>query len=97
MKSYRVEYEKTDTGYSAYVPDLPGCVAAAQTLDETRDLILEAIALHINELALTSYFAIASAPLPIYTYRETEDSNDFVLAMPALPTIVVQPPALNIG
>jgi len=25
---YAVIYEKTDTGYSAYVPDLPGCIAA---------------------------------------------------------------------
>ena len=36
---YAVIYEKTPTGYSAYVPDLPGCVAAAGTFTETAELI----------------------------------------------------------
>jgi predicted RNase H-like HicB family nuclease len=34
---YAVIYEKTATGYSSYVPDLPGCVAAGSTLRETED------------------------------------------------------------
>jgi predicted RNase H-like HicB family nuclease len=40
-------FEQTATGYSAHVPDLPGCVAAAATLAETTDLIRHAIALHL--------------------------------------------------
>jgi predicted RNase H-like HicB family nuclease len=32
---YAVIFEKTDTCYSAYVPDLPGCIAAGANLDET--------------------------------------------------------------
>jgi len=44
---YAVIYEKTATGYSAYVPDLPGCVAAAATLQETEDLMRGAIAMHL--------------------------------------------------
>jgi predicted RNase H-like HicB family nuclease len=40
---YAVLFEKTDTGYSAYVPDLPGCVAAGATLEETTGLIRGAI------------------------------------------------------
>ena len=39
---------KTETGYSAYVPDLPGCVAAGSTLEETTDLIRGAIRMHLN-------------------------------------------------
>ena len=39
-------------GYSAYVPDLPGCVAAADTLEETRALIEEAIEFHIEGMRL---------------------------------------------
>ena len=35
-------------GYSAYAPDLPGCVAAAQTLEETRALLEDAIEFHIE-------------------------------------------------
>ena len=48
MSKYTVFIEPTDTGFSAYVPDLPGCVAAASTLDETRQLIKEAIEFHIE-------------------------------------------------
>jgi predicted RNase H-like HicB family nuclease len=44
---YAVIYEKTDTGYSAYVPDLPGCVAAGDTLEQTGQLMLEAIEFHL--------------------------------------------------
>ena len=37
---YAVVIEKTGNGYSAYVPDLPGCVAAGDTLEETEELLL---------------------------------------------------------
>ena len=47
---YVVVYEQTDTGYSAYVPDLPGCVAAGESRAETERLIREAIDLHIAAL-----------------------------------------------
>ena len=43
MKKYTVFFGQTATGYSAHVPDLPGCVAAGATLEETRQLIREAI------------------------------------------------------
>lgn len=50
---YAVIYETgPGGGYSAYVPDLPGCVAAASTLEETRTLIEEAIEFHIEGLRL---------------------------------------------
>lgn len=38
------------TGYGAYVPDLPGCVAVGFSEDEVRDLIREAIQLHLEGL-----------------------------------------------
>ncbi|HUK18646.1 MAG TPA: type II toxin-antitoxin system HicB family antitoxin [Bryobacteraceae bacterium] len=44
---YAVLLEKTATGYSTHVPDLPGCVAAGSTLEETIDLIRGAIRMHI--------------------------------------------------
>jgi predicted RNase H-like HicB family nuclease len=52
MSTYTVFIEETATGYSAYVPDLPGCVAAASTLEETRQLIREAIEFHIEGMRL---------------------------------------------
>lgn len=40
-----------DGRYSAYVPDLPGCVACGDTPDEVRRLIQEAVQLHIESLS----------------------------------------------
>lgn len=45
-----VVYEQSTTGYSAYLPDLPGCVAAGATREETEGLIREAIAFHLEGL-----------------------------------------------
>ena len=39
-----------DGSYSAYVPDLPGCVSCGDTIDEVRQLVQEAIELHIDSL-----------------------------------------------
>ena len=42
--------EESENGFSAYVPDLPGCVAAGSTLEETEELIREAVVLHVEWL-----------------------------------------------
>ncbi|HME09448.1 MAG TPA: type II toxin-antitoxin system HicB family antitoxin [Bryobacteraceae bacterium] len=52
MSKYTVFIETTATGFSAHVPDLPGCVAAASTLEETRQLIRGAIEFHIEGMRL---------------------------------------------
>ncbi len=44
---YTVIYETTPTGYSAYVPDLPGCVAAGKTRSEVERLVRSAIRSHV--------------------------------------------------
>ena len=48
MKRFLVIYEKTDSGYSAYVPDLPGCAATGKTKSEIEKNIYEAIEFHIE-------------------------------------------------
>ena len=45
---YAVVIESGENNFSAYAPDLPGCVAAADTLEETEQLIREAIEIHIR-------------------------------------------------
>jgi predicted RNase H-like HicB family nuclease len=45
---YLVIYEKTGTGYSAYVPDLPGCITTGPSLEQTERFMREAIALHLE-------------------------------------------------
>ena len=47
---YAVVIEKGPTSYGAHVPDLPGCVAAAETRDEVYSLIREAVQLYVKAL-----------------------------------------------
>jgi len=47
---YLVVVEKGEGGYGAYVPDLPGCIAAGDTREEVLGLIQEAIDFHIEGL-----------------------------------------------
>lgn len=44
---YAVVIEESENDYSAYVPDLPGCIATGDTVAETERLISEAIELHL--------------------------------------------------
>jgi predicted RNase H-like HicB family nuclease len=52
MSRYVALIEKTGTGYSAHVPDLPGCIAAAEGYEDTVQLIHEAIEFHIEGMFL---------------------------------------------
>lgn len=52
---YLVIYEKTPTGYSAYVPDLDGCVATGATKQQTTINLKEAISFHIEGLKQEGY------------------------------------------
>jgi predicted RNase H-like HicB family nuclease len=47
---WAVIIEKAETGFGAYVPDLPGCVALGQARTEVERLIKEAVALHLSDL-----------------------------------------------
>jgi predicted RNase H-like HicB family nuclease len=47
---YAVVIEKAGENFSAYVPDLPGCIATGQTLAETEGEIREAMRFHIEGL-----------------------------------------------
>lgn len=50
MSKYAVIIEKSSNGYGAYVPDLPGCVAVAETAEEVEQLIRESVPLHLEAL-----------------------------------------------
>jgi len=50
MMLYAVVIEKADDNYSAYVPDLPGCVATGSTIPEVEAEIRDAIRFHIDGL-----------------------------------------------
>lgn len=50
MREYAVIYEKGKSGWGAWVPDLPGCVAAGGSREDVERLIREAIKGHIENL-----------------------------------------------
>ena len=58
---YLVLIEETPTGYSAFSPDVPGCVATGATQAEVRRRMQEALAFHIEGLRADG------APVPIST------------------------------
>jgi len=51
MHKYLVIYEKANSNYSAYSPDIPGCIATGKTREEAEKNIREAISFHIEGLA----------------------------------------------
>ena len=59
MKKYLVIIEKTATGYSAYSPDIPGCVSTGRTKQDIKRNMREAIEFHLDGLRLEG------EPLPV--------------------------------
>lgn len=55
MSEYLIVIEKTDTGYSAYSPDVDGCVAAGESIQEVETLMSEAIESHLEVMAEEGY------------------------------------------
>ena len=47
---YTAVIEQTGNGYSAYVLDLPGCIAAGDTFAETEELIRQGVVYHLEEM-----------------------------------------------
>jgi predicted RNase H-like HicB family nuclease len=48
MKRYAIVVERARSNYSAYVPDLPGCIATGATVEETERRLRKAIELHVQ-------------------------------------------------
>lgn len=46
---YAIVIEKTPSGFSAYIPDIPGCIAVGKTVEETVANMQEALALFVEE------------------------------------------------
>ena len=50
MRRFAVVFEKAESNWAAYVPDLPGCITTGSTLQETKQNIREAIELHLEAM-----------------------------------------------
>jgi len=68
MMRYAVVIEKADGNYSAYVPDLPGCIATVTTVPEVGTEIRQAISFHIDGLKADGL--PVPAPISIADYVE---------------------------
>ena len=70
MKESAMRYlaiiERGEENYGAYVPDLPGCVAVGNTVEEVTQLIQEAIAFHLEGLQMNG------EPIPTPTSQALE-------------------------
>jgi len=51
MRRYLVVVEKANGNYGAHAPDLPGCAALGDTVDETVQLMREAMEMHLSAIA----------------------------------------------
>jgi predicted RNase H-like HicB family nuclease len=52
MKEYLIIVERSETGFAAYSPDIPGCIATGETREEVESNMREAIAFHLEGLRL---------------------------------------------
>jgi predicted RNase H-like HicB family nuclease len=50
IKKYLIVLEKSETGFSSYSPDVRGCIATGQTLEETTQNMEQALALHLLDV-----------------------------------------------
>ena len=68
---YAMIVEKGERNYSAYFPDLPGCIATAKTLEELKQAMREALELHLRG-GKTDYQSPSPAWLSSSTRRRPE-------------------------
>ena len=75
-QTYVVVFEQTPNNYSAYVPDLPGCVSTAGTLEEIQEMIRETIAFHIEGMVMDG----EPFPKPRMSLEDAEAYHDEALS-----------------
>jgi predicted RNase H-like HicB family nuclease len=71
---YLVIIRRTATGYSADVPDVPGCVASGTTVEHTRHMIAEALAMHLESLQRSG--EVVPRPSPAIEFTVNADSTE---------------------
>ena len=72
---YAVVFEQTPNNYSAYVPDLPGCVSTGESFEDIQETIREAITFHVEAMLEHD----EPFPEPQVSLEEAETHHDSVL------------------
>ena len=75
-QKYAVVFEQAPNNYSAYVPDLPGCVSTGESFEYVRRTIREAIALHLEDMLELG----EQLPEPRMSLEQAEAHHNDVLA-----------------
>jgi len=70
---YEITIEQSQNCYSAYCPDLPGCVAVGDTLDETKELMLGSVRLHLEGLRQDG--VITNGPVNASTFFDIRQAS----------------------
>ena len=83
---YAIVVERVVNNYSAYVPDLPGCFATGATMEETEQLIREAIELHLTGLREDG-LPINSVPVSLAIDRNPARNERSARMQPVVPCI----------
>ncbi len=73
MDKYLIIIEKSQTGYSAYSPDVPGCIATGQTIEKTIVNMKTALKLHLR--ALLDDGEEIPSPRGVQSYLEAEKDS----------------------
>lgn len=89
MQQYLAIIEKAAKNYSAFLPDVPGCIATGNTLDETLVRLQEALEFHFEGMAEEDLELPIVHSLQYHvkegTFNEDEISTDYLIAMISVP------------
>ncbi|WP_158816171.1 type II toxin-antitoxin system HicB family antitoxin [Methylocapsa sp. S129] len=88
-------HKDADSDFGVSFPDLPGCVATGQTLDEARDMAAEALALHLEGLEQDG--EAIPEPSTLEAVMANAENRDGVAILVAAPTAAVKTIRINIA
>ena len=74
MDKYLIVLEKSSTGFSAYSPDVWGCITTGETLEETRSNMQSALSFHIQAIAKDE--ELIPQPRGIQSYLEALENSE---------------------
>lgn len=81
MEAFVVVIEKANNNYSAYLPDVPGCISTGDTVEDTLDNIKEALEFHLEGLAEEKLLLPLQIPLAAHLLNgDIILDDDFIIA-----------------
>ncbi len=101
---FAVVIEKGDGSFGAYVPDLPGCVAVAETEEEVRQLIAEAPEFHLEDMRESGEVVpephssvVVQTPGRMSSFRSEESAAQLTLSASALSSMLLYTAASEVA